>query len=114
MTLISWLKNRKNYSDPKKLNLKSILNYAEAEYQSWKSTSKFLDADKHIEEQSIWRLSQIKEKSPICLEGSCILCGCSTQEKSFEMGKCNGGCYPIRMSAIEWNKFKKKNNIEVC
>ena len=110
--IIYWLRNRKKYKNPKKLNLSNILNYAEAEVRHWKSTSDFLKNPEHIDEQSIWRLSQIKEKSPECIqELRCVNCGCDINEKSFESKGCDEGCYPPMMNKAEWTAFKRENNI---
>lgn len=114
MKLIAWLRNRKKYKNPKKINLSNIVNYLEAEVRYWKSTSSFLENPKHIDEQSIWRLSQIKEKSPECIqELRCINCGCVTIEKSFETKACEEGCYPELMDEKTWENFKKENNIQI-
>ena len=80
----------------------------------WKSTSKFLDNPKHIDEQSIWRLSEIKRKSPNCInQMHCVMCGCEINEKSFESSGCEEGCYPEMMDKKTWEKFKKDNKIEI-
>lgn len=73
-----------------------------------------MDNPRHIDEQSIWRLGQIREKSPECIqELRCKSCGCSTQEKSFEDNECEEGCYPKMMSASRWEKFKIDNQIQI-
>ena len=114
MKLIAWLRNRKKFKNPKKINLSNIVNYVEAEVRHWKSTSKFLDNPRHIDEQSIWILSQKKEKSPECLqELRCKNCGCEIHEKSFESQGCEEGCYPKMMNEETWNQFKKENNIQI-
>lgn len=114
MKLIAWLRNRKKFNKPKKINLSNILNYAEAEVRFWKSTSKFLNNPQYIDEQSIWRLSQIKEKSPECIQHTyCINCGCDIKEKSFESQGCEEGCYPELMKEKEWNDYKQKHNIQI-
>lgn len=114
MKLIVWLKNRKKYKKPKRINLSNIFNYLDAEVRHWKSTSKFLDNPRHIDEQSIWRLEQIKEKSPECIQHlHCIMCGCDIAEKSFEDNACDEGCYPKMMNEKEWEIFKQKNKIEI-
>ena len=116
MKLIYWIKNRKSFPQPKKINLSNILNYAEAEFRHWQNSSTLLNSPKHIDEQSIWRLAQIKEKSPECIEkGFCRLCGCDVIDKSFEMDGCAGKCYPERKNEKQWNEFKKQNKInEIC
>lgn len=74
----------------------------------------FLAPPKHIMEQSVWRLSQIQDISPVCAQmGQCKVCGCSVDEKVFEDRKCEGGCYPGMMDATQWGDFKLKNNIIV-
>ncbi len=86
----------------------------EAEVRHWKSTSSFLENPRHIDEQSIWRLDQIKEKSPECIQHlHCIMCGCDIKEKSFESKGCDEGCYPEMMGKEEWEKYKKENNIDI-
>jgi hypothetical protein len=112
MKLIAWLRDRKKFKNPKKINLSNILNYAEAEVRFWKSTSKFLDNPKHIDEQSIWRLSEVKDKSPDCIQQlRCIGCGCQIMEKVFESKACEEGCYPEMMSKDIWEKYKENNKI---
>ena len=114
MKLLYWLRNRKKFKKPKKINLSNILNYAEAEVRFWKSTSKFLDNPRYIDEQSIWRLSQVKDKNPECIqELRCKNCGCITQEKVFADQGCEEGCYPKLMSAEIWEQYKKENNIQI-
>lgn len=92
------------------MNLSNILNYLEAEYQVWKHINK--DEPTYISEQSVWRLNEVKKKSPKCLEnGECINCGCSVVDESFGFKGCEYGCYPNRMTQSEWDQFKKKNKI---
>lgn len=114
--LIFWLKNRKNYKEGKRLNLSNILNYADAQVNQWKSTSSFMKLDKYKEEQSIWRLEQIKDKSPECLkDGICVMCGCDVVEETFGWKGCDYGCYPNRLSKELWEKFKTNNKIkQIC
>ena len=114
MKLISWLRNRKDYKNGKKLNLKNILNYLGAEYNYWRSTSSFIDCPPHIQEQSIWRLNQVKQISPACFQGNkCINCGCDVIEESFGNSGCVYGCYPDLLNRQEWETFKKKNKIDI-
>lgn len=124
--------------------MSTVLNYAEAEVQFFKSLEG--TAEQHIIEQSIYRLSLVKEKSPGCLEKTgycnscsrigrandicshcqidfcdiavdqrCLECGCNTIELSFAKDSCSGGCYPPRMDKKEWEQFKKLNNLsQLC
>lgn len=112
MKLFSWLRVRKDFPSPKTLNINNIFNYLEAEYRQWKSLSE--DEPSYITEQSIYRLEQIKEKSPKCLElGSCVNCGCDVNSKSFESQGCEFGCYGERLSKEDWETFKKQNNVTI-
>ena len=71
-----------------------------------------LSPTNHIREQAIWRLSQIAEKAPECMEeGECRICGCDINGKVFEDRRCEGLCYPVMMNAGEWEDFKKTNKI---
>ena len=110
--IISWVKSRKRSNFTKRINLSTILNYAEAEFRYWQYLSESLP--QHITEQSIYRASEIKKKSPICLEQSqCVHCGCSFPEKLFEQDGCEKGCYGERLNEKDWNVFKKENNIKI-
>lgn len=114
MKLIAWLRDRKKFKNPKKINLSNILNYAEAEVRFWKSTAKFLNNPKHIDEQSVWRLSEVKDKSPDCIQQlRCINCGCTTTEKVFADQGCDEGCFPPMMNKEAWENFKKTHNIQI-
>lgn len=73
-----------------------------------------MDCPKHIQEQSIWRLDQVKQISPKCFtRNKCINCGCDVIEESFGNKGCEYGCYPNLKSKEEWEKFKIDNKIEI-
>lgn len=66
--------------------------------------------DKHIEEQYYWRIKQVQEKSPECLEkGKCKICSCDTPELFMADKACEGGCYPEMMSEEWWDVHKEIN-----
>ena len=72
-----------------------------------------MNSPKHIEEQSIWRLEQVKKKSLPCFQGNkCINCGCDVIESTFGNKGCDYGCYPDLMSLKDWEKYKKTNNLK--
>lgn len=69
----------------------------------------------HIKEQAIWRLSQVKEKSPECFNNDkCLHCGCQVSAKIFEDRGCSdsGKCYPPMMTEEQWKTFKEHFNID--
>ena len=90
------------------------MNYFQAEVDYWKSRSEIFPLEDWKKEVSIWRLSQVKEKSPECLsKGLCVNCGCDVISSSFGSNGCEYGCYPERPSEKEWNKFKKTNKLQI-
>lgn len=68
----------------------------------------------HIQEQFLYRIWLVKNKSIECLElKHCKLCGCDTPELFFANKTCKGNCYPAFMSLHEWEQFKKTNNVNM-
>jgi hypothetical protein len=49
----------------------------------------------HIKKQVEERVELVKEKSPECLSGKCVKCGCDTPELFYADKACDGDCYPI-------------------
>ena len=49
----------------------------------------------YIQSQVRERVKQVEEKSPECLEGKCVKCGCDTPELFYADKACEGGCYPV-------------------
>lgn len=87
-----------------KINLPNIKGYLQAHYREILKDFDFLP--KHIQEQAEWRLKQVAENSPECLEkDSCKECGCQVSSKVFEDRACEGNCYPKMMNEEQWNKF---------
>lgn len=60
----------------------------------------------HIQEQVDYRIGMVSEKSPECLKGKCIQCGCSTPDLFYADKQCDGKCYPVMMNEEEWETFK--------
>lgn len=89
-----------------KINLPNIKGYLQAHYREILKDFDFLP--KHIQEQAEWRLKQVAENSPECLEkDSCKECGCQVSSKVFEDRKCEGNCYPAMMSKEQWEDYTK-------
>lgn len=87
-----------------KLTLSNIKGYIQAHFRQALDDLDFLP--EHIKEQAQWRLKQIAEKSPECLEkDSCVICSCQVSSKVFEDRACEGNCYPEMMTEVLWNKF---------
>ena len=59
------------------------------------------------ERQFEWREQQVSIKSPGCLNGECIHCGCDTPDKFWEPDECERGCYPAWMEKAPWENFEK-------
>lgn len=63
----------------------------------------------HIKEQIEERIKLVADKSPECLSGgSCVKCGCSMPEKTYEDRPCEGECYGPMLSKQEWENQKQK------
>lgn len=64
----------------------------------------------HIKEQIAYRLIKCKDDCEILKQ--CIICGCDFPDRAYSTESCNIERFPDFMSKLEWNKFKKDNNIE--
>lgn len=98
------------------MSLSNLKGWLQGNYRSFMDDLDFIAPAPHIKEQAVWRISQIKQQSPTCLEkGFCKVCGCSVTEKVWEDRECEGepSCYPIMFTEKEWNTYKKVNNIKV-
>lgn len=118
MNLLKLLFNRKRFKKPAKLTASNIKGFTQGNLREFLFDMDILLPDSYIKEQSIYRLHQVAEKSPECLEadGLCKICGCSITSKVYEDRGCSNSekpCYPSMMSKLEWEKFKKDNNIEI-
>jgi hypothetical protein len=78
----------------------------------------------HIMDQYFWRMGNSSDCSK---NGSCVVCGCKTDDLFFANKPCalshihkehwyifnkKKVCYPKMMSKKEWIKFKQENNIQ--
>lgn len=86
-----------------KITLSNIKGYIQAHFRQALEDLDFLP--EHIKEQAQWRLKQIAEKSPECLEkDSCVICSCQVSSKVFEDRACEGKCYPEMFSKEAWEE----------
>ena len=94
-----------------KINLHNIKSYIQG---NWRAALLEYYPDglsPHIEEQYYWRIKQVQEKSPECLEkGKCKICSCDTPELFMADKACEGNCYPEMMDECEWEKFKEESD----
>ena len=93
-----------------KLTLSNIKGFVQGNFR--KIMNEFGEVPQYIKEQAIWRLHQVKLKSPECLkEDKCIHCGCQVSAKTWESRGCSNEedpCYPPMMNEQEWSNFKIK------
>lgn len=97
-----------------KITLKNIKSYIQGNWRAVLLEYYPEGISKHIEEQYFWRIEQVKEKSPECLENKeCKKCHCEIPELFLADKACenNPPCYPEMMSESEWNQFKYYNSI---
>jgi hypothetical protein len=117
MSLLKWVINRKKYPLPKKLNIHTISNFAEAELRRFQNAINIFKPEQHIIEQSIWRNSLLKEKCKECYNSpnkQCIkACGCDLNGIIWQTDKHELDCFPEMMKCDTWNNFKITNNIKI-
>lgn len=79
------------------------------------SIKEFLEAPKHIREQFIWRLEQMKQSKQgrECLANGECVCGCSVPDLQLTDDACEHNCYPPMMDEKKWNTFKIQNHFQV-
>lgn len=63
----------------------------------------------HVKEQIAYRLLICKDDCDV--KGECIICGCDFPDRAYSTESCNPNRFPNFMSKLEWDKFKKDNNI---
>lgn len=73
---------------------------------------KFFHMPIYLKEQTLYRLDKCKYD---CLvTGKCKHCGCPTKVKVWAHTSCNKGeRFPDLMTYLEWQEFKKINNITI-
>jgi hypothetical protein len=93
----------------KKIKFKDIANYIEGNTKQ--VVDKFDLLPKYKKEQVEWRKSIC---SDCMIEGKCKYCGCSVPGKLYVKKSCNDGeRFPDMMDELEWNYYKKINNIKI-
>lgn len=106
-------------------NIKRFLIAYKRKFQMWFFNSKifkdndslkeFLDAPKHIKEQFLFRIEEMKKSTQgkECLaKGECV-CGCAVPDLQLADDACDHNCYPAMMDALEWTQYKIKHGIDV-
>lgn len=94
-----------------KINLKNIKSYIQGNWRAALLEYYPDGLDKHIEEQYYWRIQQVTEKSPECIENKkCKICSCEIPELFMADKACenNPSCYPEMMNEPLWEMYKTK------
>ena len=92
-----------------KITIKNIKSYIEGNSKMFFSNVG-LQAQ-HLQEQVAYR--SLICKDTCVAKGYCEKCGCSLPGKFYVEESCNGGeKFPDLMSRVDWEKFKKENNVE--
>ena len=92
-----------------KITIKNIKSYIEGNSKMFLSNVG-LQAQ-HLQEQVAYR--SLICKDTCVAKGYCEECGCSLPGKFYVEESCNGGeKFPDLMSRVDWEKFKKENNVE--
>lgn len=120
MKLSQWLKDRKKALRPAQINLRNALAVLQAGWRGSKIGGFVLPT--HVQEQIIWRRTQVMEKSPECWKsGHCVVCGCEILGKTMEDRACSKiedselgePCYPEMMKKYDWEDYKELNEIKL-
>lgn len=90
----------------KQITLSNIYNFIEGNTRLF---TKEIQPD-HIKQQIAYRMLICKDDC--AKNGKCIKCGCSYPGRVYTSQSCNTDRFPDFMSRIDWEKFKKDNNIE--
>ncbi len=68
----------------------------------------YLNLPQHLKEQIIYRESIANTE---CVRNGKCICNCSIPELFYATKQCELKCYPELMNAMEWDEFKKGNQI---
>lgn len=92
------------------LNSKNIKSYIEGNSKYF--YNEFIGLPEYIQEQIAYRLNICKDDCVV--NGKCIYCQCPPNKKAFVKESCNNGIrFPNLMNKSDWEKFKRKNKIEI-
>ena len=95
----------KEATKPAHITFENITHYLEGKYNKFVYDNG-LDLPKHVQEQVKERYLNINQE---CLnKGTCISCGCNTEEKIFSSAKCDEGCFDEMLDRKTWNNLKKE------
>lgn len=89
-----------------KITLNNIKGFIQGNIR--KVLNDFGELPPHIEEQALWRIDLVKQKSPECYnQDKCVHCGCQVSAKVFEDRACSSEtpCYPKMMTKEQWETF---------
>lgn len=96
--------------EKQKITLQNVKYFLKGTIRSFLSS--FNLVRKHIQEQVAYRAHICRNDCAV--KGKCVKCGCSLPGKWFVGPSCNKGeRFPDLMNPHDWEKYKKKNNIEI-
>jgi hypothetical protein len=89
----------------KGITLSNIYNFIEGNIRLKTKTLQ----PQHIKEQISYRLLMCKDDC--AKKRECIKCGCDYPDRAYTKESCNLDRFPNFMSKIDWEEFKKENNV---
>lgn len=90
------------------ITVNNIKNFLQA--YSRKYYDMLIGLPEHQQEQINYRYSLCENTCGV--EKECAVCGCNFPDKLFQIKTCNKDRFPDIMNKVEWEKFKKNNEIQ--
>lgn len=90
----------------KEITLSNIYNFIEGNIRLRTKSIQ----PQHIKEQIAYRL--LKCSNDCAKKGECIVCGCDFPDRAYSSQSCNLDRFPNFLSRLEWEEFKKDNNVK--
>ena len=88
-----------------KITFQNIVNFIEGNSRLFLNNLQ----PEHIKHQISYRM--LKCKDDCAKTGHCIKCGCDYPGRVYTTESCNTDRFPDFMSRIDWEEFKKENNV---
>ena len=90
----------------KEITLNNIYNFIEGNTRLFTKSIQ----PEHIKQQIAYRMLLCKDDC--AKEDHCIKCGCDYPGRIYTTESCNTDRFPDFMSRIDWEEFKKDNNVK--
>jgi hypothetical protein len=91
-----------------KITLHNIKSFLEGNFQL--GLEQLNLQPQHIQEQIAYR--RLLCKDDCAVKNECIICGCDFKGKTSVKESCNLDRFPDLMSKVEWELYKKENDIK--